>query len=107
MRKYIITLIKWGLLVFFAIIVSVLLYHELWFLEYYHLPPVSFVRIEPERTRLINGIESYQSIDEFKGSLSRSLFQWEEGKDNQPASTGRPPFNTHTITVKNYSHLGF
>ena len=67
---------------------------------------VSFVKVESERTKLIDGIESYQSIDEFKGFLSRSSFQWEESKDD-PSPKGRPPFNMHTITIKNYLHLGF
>lgn len=67
---------------------------------------VSFVKVELERTKLLNSIESYQSIDEFKVFLSRSSFKWEESKD-QPSPKGRPPFNMHTITIKNYSHLGF
>jgi hypothetical protein len=94
-------------MVILALIIGVVFYHELWFLEYYHMPPISFIKVESERTRLINGIECYQSIDEFKSFLSRSSLQWEESKDTQPSPKSRPPFNMFTITIKNYSHLGF
>ena len=67
---------------------------------------VSFVEIESEHTRLIDAIDSYQSINEFKSVLNRSSFQWEESKD-QPSPKGRPPFNMHTITIKDYVDLGF
>lgn len=67
---------------------------------------VSFIKVESERTKLINGIESYQSIEEFKSFLSRSSFQWED-KEGQPSPKGRPPFNMYTVTIKNYSHMGF
>jgi hypothetical protein len=67
---------------------------------------VSFLKVESERTRLIEAIESYQSINEFKGFLSRSSFQWEESED-QPSPKGRPPFNMHTITIQNFLDLGF
>ena len=67
----------------------------------------SFVKVESERTKLIDGIESYQSMDEFKGFLSRSSFQWKLGEDSRPSAKARPPFNISTITIKNYSHLGF
>ena len=67
---------------------------------------VSFVKVESERTKLICGIESYQSIDDFKHFLSKSKRQWEESK-GQPSVKGRPPFDMYTIKVKNYSHLDF
>ena len=65
---------------------------------------VSFVKVESERTKLICGIESYQSIDDFKLFLSKSKIQWEESK-GQSSIKGRPPFDMYTIIVKNYSHL--
>jgi len=68
---------------------------------------VSFVKVESEPTNLMNGIKSYQSIDEFKMFLSRSSFHWEESIDTQPMPKGRPPYNISTITINNYSHLGF
>ena len=67
---------------------------------------VSFVKVEAERTRLINGIESYQSIEEFKCFLARDSFQWEESED-KPSPKGRPPYNVHVIKLKRFSHLGF
>jgi hypothetical protein len=105
--KNILKIIKIFALVILTLVIGLVFYHEMWSLEYYHLPPISFVKVESERTKLINGIESYQSIAEFKGFLSRSSFQSEESRDNQPSPKGRPPFNMHTITIKNYSHLGF
>ncbi|MHB8882687.1 MAG: hypothetical protein ACYC69_14410 [Thermodesulfovibrionales bacterium] len=85
---------------------GIVIYHELWFLEYYHLPPITFIQVDAVHSKLINGIESYQSINDFKGFLARNSLQWEESEDN-PSPRGRPPFNVHTITLKNYSHLGF
>jgi len=67
---------------------------------------VSFVKVEAERTKLINGIESYQSVEEFKTFLARGSFQWEESED-KPSPKGRPPYNVHVITLKNFSNLGF
>lgn len=67
---------------------------------------VSFVKVESEGTKLINGIKSYQSIDKFKDFLYRSPLQWEESKD-KPSPKGRPPYNVHVITVKRFSHLGY
>lgn len=93
-------------MVILTVVIGIFIYHELWFLEYYHLPPVSFVKIESDRTKLINGIKSYQSIDELKSLFGPSSFQWDVGKESRPSLNGRPPFNMHTITVKNYSHLG-
>jgi hypothetical protein len=67
----------------------------------------SFAKVESERTKLIDGIESYQSIEEFKGYLTSRPWQWEVSKGRQSSPKGRPPFNIVTITIKNYSHLGF
>ncbi len=105
MDKLIIRITKLILLLLLVIVVCLVLYHEIWFLEYYHWPPVSFVKVELERTKLINEIESYQNIDEFKGFLSRSSLLWEVSKDKKPSPKGRPPFNISEITIKNYSHL--
>jgi len=67
---------------------------------------VSFVKVESVHTKLINGIESYQSVDQFKDFLSHNSYQWDESK-SQPATGRRPPYNTNTIIIKNYSYLGF
>ncbi len=44
---------------------------------------VSFDKVESERAKLINGIESYQSIDEFKGYLNHSSLPM--GRKQKPA----------------------
>jgi hypothetical protein len=67
---------------------------------------VSFVGVESGHTKLINSIESYQSINDFKGFIARNSLQWEES-EVKSSPKGRPPFNIHTITLKNYAHLGF
>lgn len=63
----------------------------------------SFVDVAAERAKLINGLESYLSIDETK----RRLPSWEviEQSGLKPQDT-RPPFNIYKVAVKNYSHLG-
>lgn len=68
---------------------------------------VSFMKVESEHTKLINGIESYQSIEEFRKFLDRSTLIWKVSQDSKPSPKGRPPFNISTITIKNYLHLGF
>jgi len=67
----------------------------------------SFQKVEPERTKLIAGIESYQSAEEFKSSLAHSALQQDvvdEGESSSPA--GRPPFKFRTLAIKKFSHLG-
>jgi hypothetical protein len=68
---------------------------------------VSFVKVETERTKLIDEIESYQSIDAFRGFLHRRSIKYEVNKNSQSSSKGRPPFEMCTVTIKDYSHLGF
>lgn len=66
---------------------------------------VSFVKVESERTKLIDGIESYQGIQEVKGFLAQNSIRWNESED-KPSPKGRPPYNVHVITLNNYAHLG-
>lgn len=63
----------------------------------------SFVEVAAERTKLMNGLESYMSIDEARGKLSA----WEvlEQRSLKP-NDKRPPFNIYRVAVKSYSHLG-
>ena len=68
---------------------------------------VSFIKVESERTKLIDRIESYQDINEFKGFLNRGSFQWELNEDSRPAPKGRPPFNMSIVIIKNFTHNGF
>jgi hypothetical protein len=64
---------------------------------------ISFVEVATERTKLINGVESYVSIDQAKSELPA----WEvlEQSSLKPKDR-RPPFNIYKVSVKNYSHLG-
>ncbi len=66
---------------------------------------VSFEKVEAERAKLINGIESYQNIDDFKRALSNSALQWELIEDNRALRKGIPPSNIYVIAIKKYNHL--
>lgn len=63
----------------------------------------SFVDVASEHVKLINGLESYLSINETK----RRLPSWDviEQSGLKPQDK-RPPFNIYKVAVKNYSHLG-
>lgn len=63
----------------------------------------AFVEVASEHTKLIDGIESYQSIEE----AERKFPAWEvlENSSLSP-SDGRPPFNIYKVAIKNYSDLG-
>ena len=63
----------------------------------------SFTEVGTERTKLIDGIESYQSAEE-----SKSQFQKWEVIENSSLAPGdkRPPFSIHVVAIDNYSHLG-
>ncbi|MBU1043188.1 MAG: hypothetical protein KJ915_02175 [Candidatus Omnitrophica bacterium] len=87
-------------------LIGMILFFKFWSIEGYVLHPISFIEIQSERTKLIDGIESYQSINEFKGFLKLSSLQWEENT-NPLSPKGRPPFNITTITIKNYLHLDY
>jgi len=82
------------------------LYHEFWFLEYFHWPPISFVKVETDRAVLIDGIESYQGVEEFKTSLNHTAFTREVSNENK-LSPGdrRPPYNMYSIRIINCSCL--
>lgn len=67
----------------------------------------SFIKIETEHTKLIDGIESYQNIANFKAFLKQSSLQWEITGDKKSPSDNRPPFHIYEITIKNYSHYSF
>lgn len=64
----------------------------------------SFVDVASERTRLINGLESYSSIEE-----SRKLFPVWEVKEDSGLRQGdkKPPFSIYIVAIKDYSHLDF
>lgn len=69
--------------------------------------PVSFVEVTSERTKLIGGLESYQSIDEAKAWFAAQSLKWELVSDSRlaPGDT-RPPMNLYTVSIKNFVHLG-
>jgi hypothetical protein len=63
----------------------------------------SFTEVAAERTQLINGIESYQSIQEAK----RQFQKWEVIEESSLApGDKRPPFNIYVVAIDTYSHLG-
>lgn len=68
-----------------------------------HFSAISFVDVATERTRLINGLESYWTIEEAKTKLP----SWEviEQSSLKPQDR-RPPFNIYRVSIKNYVHLG-
>lgn len=69
---------------------------------------VSFVDIEKHRAKLIDGIESYQSIKDFELFLKNRLLRWEiTGESKLSPQDRRPPFSIYEITIRDYSHLDF
>lgn len=86
--------------------VGSVLYHELVFLEYYRLPPVSFVKNEQERTSLFDGIYSYQSVEEFKSTPRYRSHSWTESDNGSNSPRGRPPYRFHTLTAEIYVQRG-
>lgn len=68
-----------------------------------HFSSISFIDVAAQRTKLINGIESYQSIEE-----ARRLFPvWEVVEQSSLGpEDNRPPFNIYKVSIKKYSHLG-
>lgn len=66
------------------------------------LDATSFTEVATERTKLIDGIESYQSTEEAK-----RLFQkWSViASNNLAPGDKRPPFSIHVVAIDNYTHL--
>lgn len=65
---------------------------------------MSFTEVATERTKLIDGIESYESIEETKHRFK----EWEviENSSLRPGDK-RPPFNIYVVSIKDYSHLSY
>lgn len=64
----------------------------------------SFTEVATERTKLIDGIESYQSMDDAK----RRFQQWAVIEESRLApGDKRPPFSIYVVAIENYSHLGY
>lgn len=65
---------------------------------------MSFTEVATERSKLIDGIESYQSIEEAK----RRLPEWKMIENSSLApGDPRPPFTIYVVSIKNYSHLDY
>jgi len=74
--------------------------------EYYR--PTSFTDVAAERAALFDGIQSYQSVQEFKTSFAGSQYGLTEKEEKPSARTGgRPPHDIDKITVKGYDFHGF
>lgn len=68
---------------------------------------ISFTDVAQDRTRLIDGIESYWNIQELQNHLRKSSLAWEIEQGQRPGPNDkRPPFTVDTAKIKNYSHLG-
>ncbi|MBI2411908.1 MAG: hypothetical protein HYV24_01690 [Deltaproteobacteria bacterium] len=66
--------------------------------------------VQSVRTKLLNGIESYQTQEEFESYLAKNSFQWQ--KEPEDFDTEDPIKSIHirafdTIIVKNYKHHDF
>lgn len=69
---------------------------------------ITFTDITKDRTTLIGGIESYWSIEDLEKHLRKASLSWELKRGSRPGpGDKRPPFIVDTVTIKNYSHLGF
>jgi hypothetical protein len=69
---------------------------------------ITFANIAKDHATLIDGIESYWSVEDLENHLRRKSVAWEIKRGSRPAPEDkRPPFIVDTVTIKNYSHLGF
>lgn len=88
--------------------IALLLMMAIWSLTGCSDNSASFTKIESERAKLINGIESYQQIEEFTHFLNSRSVEWKQIEGSkQDFQSGRPPFNIDSIQIKNYCHHGF
>lgn len=68
---------------------------------------ISFVDVASDRTRLIDDIESYWSIQELENHLRKKSLVWERAQGQRPGPDDmRPPFIVDTVKINNYTHLG-
>ena len=68
--------------------------------------PVSFVEVAKERTKLIDGLESYQSVDEAQAWFAARSLTWQVVADNHLAPDDpRPPLSMYSVTIQEFSHL--
>ena len=98
-------LIRWLLLVFVGMLLTAISFHFLAILEYWHIPPISFTKVESVRSRLMDGFESYQSVEQMEKYLKARSLKYSK-KFLDPSGGSRPPFRMDTITVYDFRHLG-
>lgn len=68
--------------------------------------PVSFVEVATERTTLIDGLESYQSIEEARAWFAARSITWRVVGDSRlPPDDERPRHDFYSVSIANYSHL--
>lgn len=100
--------IKWFFFLVFIPINVAVAYHFLWHLQYYRVPPISFVKVATPSTSLIGDIQSYQNQDNLIKLLeSHSIAYKREIAKKTPTTVHRPPFVTDRVIVLNYNHLGY
>lgn len=76
----------------------------LWWAEYFR--PVSFEAVAPDNALLIEGVESYLSVDAFLLKLKARSLAYEVERSPTPEKSKRPPFNVTTVKVDAFSALG-
>jgi hypothetical protein len=73
-----------------------------------HRSAPSFIEVQQERTVLVGGLQSYQTISEVRSSLGPLAEKWEVLEDSgKGAKSSRPPFEVFTAVVRGYMHEGF
>lgn len=97
--------IRWVLLAFLGMLLTVISFYFLAILDYWHIPPISFQKVESVRTRLVDGIESYQSVEQIEKYLKARSLKYSK-KSLDPSSGTRPPSRMDIITVYDFRHLG-
>lgn len=78
---------------------------SIWWFEYYHIPPVSFVEKEDTEVLLPEFVSSYQSVDLVKNSLVDGHFIVIDKISKSENNQNRPPFNVRTLIVEEFSLL--
>lgn len=66
----------------------------------------AYSNVQQNYTRLISGIKSFQTIEQFENYLKYNKIKWEIGA-HQTLSSGdkRPAYDLYIISIKNYSDM--
>jgi hypothetical protein len=82
------------------------LIHKKWFPMFQKVER-TYTEIANPPTELIDGFQSYQSIEKVKQFLESKSISWEVIEDSKLRDDDkRPPFNIYTVSIKNYNYLG-